>query len=110
MPPLSETLLARPLLSPALPGALGRESLLPTPPSAITRELEELLVRPPRQRTKLWEFGTNLHCSIIGTCLTTADLRQIFVKLGRREAPEATEHDMHASAVLLAGKRHDGAK
>jgi hypothetical protein len=110
MPPLSETLLARPLLSPALTGALGRESLLPTPPRAITRELEELLARPPRQRSKLWEFGTNLHCSIIGTCLSTAELRQVLLKIGRKEATGATEHDVHASAVLVAGKHQDGAK
>jgi hypothetical protein len=24
------------------------------------------------RRTQIWEFGTNLHCSIVGTCLTTA--------------------------------------
>jgi hypothetical protein len=84
--------------------------LLPTPPRAITRELEELLARPPRQRSKLWEFGTNLHCSIIGTCLSTAELRQVLLKIGRKEATGATEHDVHASAVLVAGKHQDGAK
>jgi hypothetical protein len=96
------------MLSSSLTGAVGGPSLLP--PATTGRELEELLAGLPRQRTRLWEFGTNLHCSIIGTCLTTAELRQIFVKLGRTSAPDATEHDMHASAVLLAGKRHDGAK
>ncbi|MBV8336137.1 MAG: DUF2325 domain-containing protein [Alphaproteobacteria bacterium] len=105
---LTDTLLDKAFLSSSLTGAVGGPPLLPSATTA--RELDELLARPARQRTKLWEFGTNLHCSIIGTCLTTAELRQIFVKLGRREAPDATEHDMHASAVLLAGKRHDGAK
>ena len=109
MPPFSETLLDRPLLSQALAGALGREALLP-PPREVTRELEELLARPPRQRSKLWEFGTNLHCSLIGTCLSTAELRQVLTKIGRKEAAGATEHDVHASAVLIAGKHHDGAK
>jgi hypothetical protein len=89
-----------------LAGALGRQPLI----SPVTRELEELLARPPRQRSKLWEFGTNLHCSIIGTCLSTGELRQILTKSGRKEAAGATEHDIHASAVLLAGKHHDGAK
>ena len=107
MPTLTDALLDKSLLSSSLTGAVGGPS--PLPPATTGRELEELL-GPPRQRTRLWEFGTNLHCSIIGTCLTTAELRQISVKLGRREAPDATEHDMHASAVLLAGKRHDGAK
>ena len=108
MPSVTDTLLGKSMLSSSLTGAVGGPSLLP--PATTGRELEELLAGLPRQRTRLWEFGTNLHCSIIGTCLTTAELRQISVKLGRREAPDATEHDMHASAVLLAGKRHDGAK
>lgn len=110
MPPLTDALLARPLLSPALVGALGRTPLPPASRPEITRELEELLARPPRQRSKLWEFGTNLHCSIIGTCLTTAELRQVLTKLDRTEVPGATEHDVHASAVLIAGKHQDGAK
>jgi DNA repair exonuclease SbcCD ATPase subunit len=108
MPPLSATLIDRPLVSQALAGAVGRDPLLPA--RDVTRELEELLARPPRQRSKLWEFGSNLHCSVIGTCLSTAELRQVFLKLGRREVIGATEHDIHASAVLVAGKHQDGAK
>jgi hypothetical protein len=106
MPPLSAVLLDRPLLSPSLTGALGRPPLLPSVP----RELVELVARPPRQRSKLWEFGPNLHCSIIGTCLTTSELRQVFLKIGRKEAAGASEHDVHASAVLIAGKHQAGAK
>jgi len=107
---LSEMLLARPLLSQALIGALGREPLLPPAPRELSPELEQLLARPARQRTKLWKFGTNLHCSIIGTCLSTAELRQVLGKIGRKEAAGATEHDVHASAVLIAGKHLDGGK
>ena len=61
-------------------------------------------------RRKIWDFDTHLHCSIIGTCLSTAELRQIFVKLGRKEATTASEHDLHASGVLLANQRQLGAK
>jgi hypothetical protein len=63
-----------------------------------------------RVRRKIWEFDANLHCSIIGTCLTNAELRQVIVKLGQADAATATELDLHASGVALAGKRHDGAK
>jgi Uncharacterized protein conserved in bacteria (DUF2325) len=108
MPPLSAMLSDRPLLDRALTSPVGRPLLLP--PAPIAPELEGLLRRPPRQRSKLWEFGVNLHCSIIGTCLTTAELRQVFMKLGRREVLGASDHDVHASAVLLAGKHQDGAK
>ena len=59
----------------------------------------------PSRRTKIWEFSTNLHCSIIGTCLTTQELRQVLRKLGK--APEgSTDHELHGIAVTLAS-RHD---
>ena len=61
-------------------------------------------------RRKLWEFSTYFHCSIIGTCLSTAELRQILTKLGHNEAATASEHDLHASGVVIAGQRHGGAK
>ena len=61
----------------------------------------------PARRTKIWEFNTNLHCSIIGTCLSTAELRQILKKLGIA-SPDNTDHELHGAAVSLAG-RHDKA-
>jgi hypothetical protein len=76
------------------------------PPALVTRD-EAAAVEEPARRTKIWEFNTNLHCSIIGTCLSTAELRQLLKKLGVA-APENTDHDLHAAAVGLAG-RHDKA-
>jgi hypothetical protein len=67
-------------------------------------------IEPAPGRRKLWEFATNFHCSIIGTCLSTAELRHILIKLGLKEAATASDHDLHASGVLIAGKRHDGGK
>ena len=61
-------------------------------------------------RSRIWDFPTHLHCSIIGTCLSTAELKQILTKLGHREAAAASEHDLHASGVLLASQRQGGAK
>ena len=72
------------------------------------RQVEEDLTAPGRR--KLWDFATYLHCSIIGTCLPTAELRRILVKLGRDDWTTASEHDLHASAVLIAAQRHEGAK
>ena len=83
-------------------------------PQLAERELaarvQKFLAPPSQGRRKIWEFDANLHCSIIGTCLTNAELRQALVKLGLKEAETATEHDLHKSGVLFAGKRHDGAK
>jgi hypothetical protein len=59
------------------------------------------------RRTKIWEFAPNLHCSIIGTCLSTAELRRVLRKLGLG-AGDSTDHEMHGTAVSLAG-RHDKA-
>jgi hypothetical protein len=57
------------------------------------------------RRTKIWEFATNLHCSIIGTCLSTGELRRLLRKLGLAAA-DSTDHELHSAAVTLAG-RHD---
>jgi hypothetical protein len=63
-----------------------------------------------RRRTRIWEFGSNLHCSIIGTCLTTAELRQLLGKLNVTGTAIASDHELHSVAVTLAGRREDGAK
>jgi hypothetical protein len=70
------------------------------PPALIKREAA------PR-RTKIWEFNTNLHCSIIGTCLSTGELRQVLRKFSLA-THECSDHDLHRTAVTLAG-RHDEA-
>jgi hypothetical protein len=76
------------------------------PPALVVHDESVTAAGPPR-RTKIWEFNTNLHCSIIGTCLSTSELRQILKKFGLG-APDSTDHDLHSTAVGLAG-RHDKA-
>ena len=78
----------------------------PAPPALVVRAAEQEEEGPAR-RTKIWEFNTNLHCSIIGTCLSTGELRQVMKKLGVA-TPDSTDHELHAAAVNLAG-RHDKA-
>src|ERR1700679_4302029 len=76
------------------------------PPALVVRG-EPQSVAGPTRRTKIWEFNTNLHCSMIGTCLSTAELRQVLKKLGL-VSPDNTYHELHGAAVSLAG-RHDKA-
>jgi hypothetical protein len=76
----------------------------------LARQVRQILAPPVRSRRRIWEFATHLHCSIIGTCLSTGELRQVLLKLGRSEAAGATEHDLHASGVLIAAKQQDGGK
>jgi hypothetical protein len=75
-------------------------------PALVTRD-EAPPTDMPVRRAKIWEFNTNLHCSIIGTCLSTRELRQLLNKLGVAP-PGSTDHELHGAAVTLAA-RHDKA-
>jgi hypothetical protein len=67
-----------------------------------------LSTRP--RRTRIWELSSSLHCSIVGTCLSTAELRHVLVQLKVSGMQTADEHDLHSFGVGLAGKRELGAK
>jgi hypothetical protein len=84
-------------------------SLPPIGDREMSRQMEGLPATPMGRR-KIWDFSTHLHCSIIGTCLSTSELRHLLSKLGLKEATTASEHDVYASGVLLASRRHGGAK
>jgi hypothetical protein len=86
------------------------QPLTKTAERELSLRVQQILAPPSHGRRKLWEFDSNLHCSIIGTCLTNAELRQVVAKLGLKETETATEHDLHKSGVLLAGRRHEGSK
>jgi hypothetical protein len=67
---------------------------------------------PERQtggRTRLWELPDSLHCSVIGTCLTAAELRQLMGRLGLVR-DSASDHDLHSRAVALAGRAGQAAR
>ena len=79
-------------------------------PSAATiradRDLADMIeFGNGKRRERLWELSSHLHCSIIGTCLTTTELRQFFVKLKDPLAKSASDHDVHSLAVRGAGRR-----
>jgi hypothetical protein len=69
-----------------------------------------ILAPATQTRRKIWDFDGNLHCSIIGTCLTTSELRQILGKAGYADMSSATEHEVHATGVRAASKPREGAK
>ena len=73
------------------------------PPRMIEPELNEQLSRVSR-RTKIWELSNHLHCSIVGTCLSTGELRQVLSKAGMA-VDGASDHDLHGQGVLLANLR-----
>ncbi len=63
-----------------------------------------------RRRAKLWELTGSLHCSVIGTCLTTAELRRVLGKAGRSDLSHACDHDLHSQAVALCGQQNVSSK
>ncbi len=57
-----------------------------------------------RRRARIWDLGASLHCSIIGTCLTTGELRAVLRKFDAvRDG--ASEHDLHHVAVSAVSGR-----
>ena len=66
-------------------------------------------VSSPR-RSRIWELADTLHCSIIGTCLSTAELRNVLVRLNAPGARTADEHELHVLGVMLTGHPEAGAK
>lgn len=56
----------------------------------------------PKRRARLSELDSNLHCSIVGTCLTTHALRKLVPKFTDLDRQRATDLEIHHAAVELA--------
>jgi hypothetical protein len=89
-------------------GTLHGRTLGMLPPRMIEPELDEQLSRVSR-RTKVWELSNHLHCSIVGTCLSARELRQVLSKAGMN-IDGASDHDLHGQGVLLSSLRDGRAK
>jgi hypothetical protein len=70
----------------------------------------EIRTKALKRRAKIWELNSTLHCSIIGTCLSAAELRRLLIKINIAGADVADEHDLHMLGVLLAARPQEGAK
>jgi hypothetical protein len=101
-----------------LVGLLGLKA---DPPKALVADMASirprsdvrLAINPaatPKQRTRIWDLHNSLHCSIVGTCLTTGELRRLLVRLKVLGAQTACDHDLHMLGVLLAARPQTGAK
>jgi len=55
-----------------------------------------------RRRTRLTELDSHLHCSIIGTCLTTHELRKLVPRFTELDRQRASDLEIHHAAVELA--------
>jgi hypothetical protein len=98
-----------PVPRPVRPELIVKDATDPQGGGLDGSEPDGMAAATPR-RTRIWEFGTNLHCSIVGTCLSTAELRHVLDKLKISGAAIASEHELHSVGVMLAGRREGGAK
>ena len=71
---------------------------------------DEFLPPVSRKRTAIWDMHHSVHCSIIGTCLASAEIRRLLIKLGVPGADTADDHDLHKQGVTMAANAQGGAK
>jgi hypothetical protein len=88
-----------------LPNLLGLTATAPVPAKPAALKPHAL-----KRRVRIWEINTNLHCSVIGTCLSAAELRRVLVKLKIAGIETADEHELHMLGVLLANRPQGGGK
>jgi hypothetical protein len=74
------------------------------------RPPREVVEESSRQRTRIWDLHHSLYCSIIGTCLTTAELRAILLRLDVHGAQSADDHGIHQLGVTLVSGPKAGVK
>ena len=84
-------------------GVVPKATALDFPPPAL-RAVES------KRAVRIADLNTNLHCSIVGTCLTTAELRTLVGKLGIADGKALTEHELHKYGVTIAGNKDQGSK
>jgi len=68
------------------------------------------LPKAPQLRKKLWELPRNLHCSVVGTCLTTPELRKVLGKFAEADLHRLSELDLHEQGVTSAGHQDDAGR
>ena len=59
---------------------------------------------PTSRRRLLWEIWDGYHCSIVGTCLSFAELGRIAAKAGIQFESDESEHGIHGHFVQIASK------
>ena len=62
------------------------------------------------KRKKVWQLENALHCSVIGTCLSLTELRQLGKKMKLIMPSYATSYDWHRNFVSVAGSETSAAK
>jgi hypothetical protein len=82
------------------------------PGAAMMRNADKAVANPdpPRRRARLAELNSHIHCSVIGTCLSTSELRKLVPRFKEVDRERATDVEIHHAAVELAGEGGAGSK
>ncbi len=80
------------------PGSSSPAASDPTAPGPVSAEGNA------RRRRRLWELDYNLHCSIVGTCLTLGDLRRIAGRLKLTMPAGNADYAVHGTFVRWASR------
>ena len=85
-----------------LPG-VGSDSLLENRlPGVGSDSLLENALRVRVRRRLLFDLSPMAHCSVIGTCLTTSELRKIVKKVLGDHVQKLSDHEVHTHGVRFA--------
>jgi hypothetical protein len=95
---------AVPGLRETAPAALGLALRQAAPGDAVPELPQET------RRRRIWELDATLHCSIVGTCLSAGELRQLLARLDTAVGEPASDHDLHGRGVIAARQRQGGGK
>ena len=71
-------------------------------PGTSSDNLLENALRVRARRRRLIDLSPMTHCSLIGTCLTTPELRKIVKKVLGDHIEKLSDHDVHTHGVRLA--------
>lgn len=86
----------------------GNPPGLPGPASAQCCDLS--IPPAPTGRIKLWDMPHGVHCSIIGTCFTTAELRKVVARFTREPVDKLSDLEVHEAAVEVAARADEGGR
>jgi hypothetical protein len=61
-------------------------------------------------RRKLIDLSSNLHCSVIGTCLSPLELGKLVSRITGADIQSLTDHEIHSQGVSWASTKGEGTK
>lgn len=76
-----------------------------TAPAPRSPQATEERARPARKRLKIWEIPSGWLCSIVGTCLTPADVDRILRRAGVRFQDGTEAYDIHGFMVARGAEQ-----